>query len=129
MVKERPGWSRALLGVLGVLTLIAGIICFFRPGTSLLVLAIVLAAGWIIDGVSELISAFAVPRQPLGRIGLIAFGVLSIIAAIVVLTFPGESLMLLARIGGVILIAFGIVSLIAAFLARRARPVSAATTA
>ena len=61
-LKELPGWARAVSGILGALTVIAGIICFFRPGTSLLVLALVLAIGWIIDGVSELVSAFAVPR-------------------------------------------------------------------
>src|SRR3954463_6344164 len=61
-LKDLPGWWRAVAGILGALTVIAGIICLFRPGTSLLVLALVLAIGWIIDGISELISAFAVPR-------------------------------------------------------------------
>ena len=125
LLKPLPGWWRAVSGVLGVLTVIAGIICFFRPGTSLFVLAIVLAVGWLIDGVSELVSAFAVQRPTGERVGLIAFGALAIIAAIVVLTFPGESLVLLARTGGVILIAFGVISLIAAFAARRTDSVDA----
>lgn len=124
-LKESPGWWRAVAGVLGALTVIAGIICFFRPGTSLLVLALVLAIGWIIDGVSELVSAFAVPRPTGERIGLIAFGVLGLIAAAVVLIFPGESLLLLARIGGVILIAFGILALIAGFAGRGERRAAA----
>ncbi len=124
-LKESAGWWRAVSGILGGLTVIAGIICFFRPGTSLFVLAIVLAVGWLIDGVSELVSAFAVKRPTGERVGLIAFGALAIIAAIVVLTFPGESLVLLARTGGVILIAFGVISLIAAFAARRTDSVDA----
>ena len=119
VLKILPGGWRALSAVLGVLTVIAGIICFFRPGTSLFVLALVLAVGWLIDGISELVSAFAVSRPTGERVGLIAFGALAIIAAIVVLVFPGESLVLLARTGGVILIAFGVISLIAAFAARR----------
>jgi uncharacterized membrane protein HdeD (DUF308 family) len=119
-LKTLPGWWRAVSGILGVLTLIAGIVFLFRPSTSLIVLAIVLAIGWIIDGVSELVSAFAVPRRPSERILRIAFGVLSIIAAIVVLIFPGGSLVLLARIGGVILILFGVIGLVAAFAGRRA---------
>ena len=125
LLKPLPGWSRAVSGVLGALTALAGIICFFRPGTSLFVLAIVLAVGWLIDGVSQLVSAFTVPRRTGERVGLIAFGALAIIAAIVVLTFPGESLVLLARTGGVILIAFGVLSLIAAIAARRAGPIAA----
>ena len=124
-----PGWWRAVSGVLGVLTFIAGIICLFRPGTSLFVLIIVIATGWLIDGVSELVSAFTVSRQASERIGLIAFGVLSIIAAIVVLAFPGESLVLLARIGGVILIVFGVVSVISVFAGRGGRTTDAGTTA
>ena len=124
-----PGWWRAVSGVLGVLTFIAGIICLFRPGTSLFVLIIVIATGWLIDGVSELVSAFTVSRQASERIGLIAFGVLSIIAAIVVLAFPGESLVLLARIGGVILIVFGVVSLISVFAGRGGRATDAGPTA
>jgi uncharacterized membrane protein HdeD (DUF308 family) len=120
-LKDLPGWWRAVAGILGALTVIAGIICFFRPGTSLLVLALVLAIGWIIDGISELVSAFAVPRPTGERIGLIAFGVLGLIAAAVVLIFPGESLVLLARIGGVVLLAFGVLALIAAFAGRGER--------
>jgi hypothetical protein len=30
------------------------------------VLALILAIGWIIDGISELVSAFAVPHSPVG---------------------------------------------------------------
>ena len=124
-LKELPGWARAVSGILGALTVIAGIICFFRPGTSLLVLAIVLAIGWIIDGVSELVSAFAVSRPAGQRIGMIAFGVLGLIAAVVVLVFPGESLVLLARIGGVVLLAFGVIALVAAFAGRGERRAAA----
>lgn len=128
-LKALPGWWRAVSGILGMLTVIAGIIFILRPSTSLIVLAIVLAIGWIIDSVSELVSAFAVPRRPIERVGLIAFGVLGIIAAVVVLTFPGGSLVLLARTGGVILIAFGVLSLVAALAGRRTRPVGADTGA
>ena len=125
LLKELPGWARAVSGILGALTVIAGIICFFRPGTSLLVLALVLAIGWLIDGVSELVSAFAVPRRTGERVGMIAFGVLGLIAAVVVLIFPGESLVLLARIGGVVLLAFGILALLAAFAGRGERRAAA----
>jgi uncharacterized membrane protein HdeD (DUF308 family) len=128
-LKALPGWWRAVSGILGVLTVIAGIIFLFRPSTSLIVLAIVLAIGWIIDGVSELVSAFAVPRRPSERIGRIAFGVLGIIAAVVVISFPGGSLVLLARTGGVILILFGVIGLVAAFAARGTPPVDADTAA
>lgn len=120
-----PAWWRAVSGVLGVLTIIAGFICFFRPGTSLFVLVAVIAIGWFLDGASELVSAFTVSRRATERIGLIAFGLISIVAAIVVLTFPGNSLVLLARIGGVILIVFGVATLLSVFAGRGQRSAEA----
>ncbi len=124
-MKELPGKWRTVSAILGVLTALAGVVFLFRPGTSLVVLAIILAIGWIIDGVSELVSAFVVRRPPLERGMLIAFGALAIIAAVVVLLFPGDSLVVLTRIGGVVLLAFGIVELIAALAGRREEPVPA----
>ena len=56
---------------------------------------------------------------------MIAFGVLGLIAAVVVLVFPGESLVLLARIGGVVLLAFGVIALVAAFAGRGERRAAA----
>ena len=124
-----PAWWRAMSGVLGVLTVLAGIICFVRPGTSLFVLAAVIAIGWFLDGASELVSAFTVSRGASERLGLIAFGLVSIVAALVVFSSPGDSLVILARIGGVILLLFGVVTLLSVFAGRRQRPADTATPA
>jgi uncharacterized membrane protein HdeD (DUF308 family) len=116
-----PGWWRAVSGVLGGLTVLAGIVCVVRPGTSLVVLAAVLAIGWLLDGVSELVSAFSVSRQATERVGLVAFGLVSIVAALVVFSAPGDSLVVLARIGGLILVLIGAVTLLSVFAGRRQR--------
>ena len=126
---EFPGWWRAVAGVLGVLTFIAGVICFFRPGASLFVLAAVIAIGWLLDGASELVSAFTVSRRATERLGLIAFGLVSIVAALVVFSSPGDSLVVLARIGGVILLLVGVVTLFSVFAGRGQRSVDAASSA
>ena len=126
-LKTLPGWWRGLSAVLGALTLVAGLICLLRPGASLLTLLVVIAVGWIVDGLSELVSAFAVSRGARERVGLVAFGLLSIVAAIVLLTLPGTSLILLARLGGAVLIGFGIASMIAA--STRTRQLSGVGTA
>ncbi|HZA03481.1 MAG TPA: DUF308 domain-containing protein [Propionibacteriaceae bacterium] len=128
-LSELPGSWRAVSGILGALTIVAGIICLVRPGTSLFVLVVVIAVGWFLDGISELVSAFTVSRGAGERIGLVAFGVISIIAAIVLIAFPLGSLVLLAKIGGVILIAFGIASVIGVILGRRRQAPEPATTA
>jgi uncharacterized membrane protein HdeD (DUF308 family) len=124
-----PGWWRAMSGILGVLTVLAGIICLVRPGASLFVLAAVIAIGWFLDGASELVSAFTVSRRATERLGLIAFGLVSIVAALVVFSSPGDSLVILARIGGVILLVFGVVTLFSVFAGRGQRSTDAATSA
>ena len=115
-----PGWRRVLVGVLGVLIALAGIFCFFRPGASLAILLWLIAFGWLLDGIAELIWAFTGSHQGGKRAGLVLYAIVSILAAIVILVFPGESLIVLARTGGVILIILGIVALVGAWTGRRA---------
>ena len=51
--------SRALSAIVGVVALIAGLICLRRPGDSLLALIVVLGAYLIVTGVARLVRAFA----------------------------------------------------------------------
>ena len=51
--------SRALSAIVGVVALIAGLICLRRPGDSLLALVVVLGAFLIVTGVARLVRAFA----------------------------------------------------------------------
>lgn len=115
-----PGWLRPVSMVLGVLSIVAGIICLFRPGTSLFVIAIFIAAGWIAEGFAALAQGFGSERTTGARVFLIVSGVVSVIAGFVVAIFPGSSLVLLARIAGIMLILIGIAELVTAFMARRA---------
>lgn len=114
-----PGWLRPLVIGMGVLTVIAGIICLVRPGTSLLVIAIFLAIGWIFEGIAALAQAFMADRSVGARVFFIISGIISVIAGLVVAIFPGSSLVLLTRFGGIMLIIIGIAEVIAAFMARR----------
>ncbi|MEP7332449.1 MAG: DUF308 domain-containing protein [Terracoccus sp.] len=114
-----PPWLKPLVIVMGVLTVIAGVICLLRPGTSLLVIAIVLAIGWIFEGVAALAQAFMADRSVGARILFIISGIISVLAGLVVAIFPGSSLVLLTRFGGILLVVIGIAEVIAAFMARR----------
>ena len=122
-----PGWVRPVSIALGVLTVVAGIICLFRPGTSLVVIAILIAAGWIAEGVAALAHGFAAGRSAGARVFLLVFGAISVIAGIVVAVWPGETLVILTRVGGILLIVLGVAELVTVFVARRA--VRAATAA
>ncbi|MEO6999781.1 MAG: DUF308 domain-containing protein [Terracoccus sp.] len=114
-----PGWLKPLVIAMGVLIVIAGIICLVRPGTSLLVIAIFLAIGWIFEGIAALAQAFMADRSVGARIFFIISGIVSVIAGLVVAIFPGSSLVLLTRFGGIMLVIIGIAEVIAAFMARR----------
>ena len=51
--------SRALSAIVGIVALLAGLICLRRPGDSLLALVVVLGAYLIVTGVARLVRAFA----------------------------------------------------------------------
>ena len=57
-VSDLPRGLKILSVVLGILTIIAGVICFTRPQASLVILAILLAVGWIADGIADLARGF-----------------------------------------------------------------------
>src|SRR5918994_7358396 len=118
-VADLPRWLKVLSVVLGILTIIAGVICFFRPQASLVILAILLAAGWIADGVADLARGFTGQRSGGERAYLIVLGVVSIVGGLVVAIFPGESLALLTQIAGVALIIIGALTCLSAIMGRR----------
>src|SRR4029453_7302051 len=84
---------RALTAIVGVLSLLAGLVCVRRPGESLLALVIVLGFWLIIEGIVRFIRAFSelgdralpdlslVPLAVLFAISLLARGVFAIITA------------------------------------------------
>ena len=51
--------SRALSAIVGIVALLAGLICLRRPGDSLLAIVVVLGAYLIVTGVARLVRAFA----------------------------------------------------------------------
>jgi uncharacterized membrane protein HdeD (DUF308 family) len=114
-----PRWLKILSIVLGILTIIAGVICFTRPQASLIILAILLAAGWIADGIADLARGFTGERSGGERTYLIILGVVSILAGLVVAIFPGPSLVLLAQIAGVALLFIGALTCLSAIMGRR----------
>ena len=107
--------SRALSAIVGVVALIAGLICLRRPGDSLLALVVVLGAFLIVTGVARLVRAFASVEHR----GLSLFAtVVDLILGIRILSWPDESLVTLAVFFGISLIFRGAFALVAAFQLR-----------
>jgi len=108
--------SRFLNFISGAASVTLGILAFrhFGQGYAILLLAIWIAVGFIFRGVAAVASAFSGPRFP-GRGWAIVFGVISIIAGVVVLAYPFDSIVTLALVVGIWLIIIGIMEVISGF--------------
>jgi uncharacterized membrane protein HdeD (DUF308 family) len=107
--------SGTVLIVAGVLSVIAGVLAIAYPDITLLALALIAGINLVLLGVMALIDAFADEIDTAGRVLAGVLGLLGIIAGIVVMRRPGESLLALLLIIGVWLVVSGIVDLLRAF--------------
>lgn len=117
--------GRILLFISGAAALVLGILAFRSlditndDGTAILLLAIWIAVGFIFRGVATTVSAISDPGMP-GRGWEIFFGVISVLAGIVVMASPISSLVILAWVTGIWLIVMGVFEVISAFSIRKA---------
>ncbi|GAA10954.1 hypothetical protein GOALK_016_00770 [Gordonia alkanivorans NBRC 16433] len=102
---------RALLGVVGVIVLLAGIIALFSPGDAVWLLAVFIGIGWIFQGVADLYGAVTKSGHSPTWF-LILSGIISVIAGIVMIILPVFSLQVLAWVGGIMLVALSIATLL-----------------
>jgi len=115
------GGIRFLNFISGVASVILGVLAFrhFGEGYAILLLAIWIAVGFIFRGVSAVAAAINDSRFP-GRGWTIFFGVISMIAGIVVLAYPFDSIVTLALVVGIWLIILGVMEIVSGFGMRSA---------
>ncbi|OBH75606.1 hypothetical protein A5679_24330 [Mycobacterium scrofulaceum] len=113
--------SRILLFISGAASLILALLAFrhFGQGYAILLLAIWIGIGFIFRGVGTTVSAIQDPHLP-GRGWAIFIGVISLLAGIVVLASPLESIVTLALVVGVWFVVIGIFEIISSFGIRKA---------
>jgi uncharacterized membrane protein HdeD (DUF308 family) len=113
--------SRILLFLSGAASLILAVLAFrhFGQGYAILLLAIWIGVGFIFSGVAMTGAALSEPGFP-GRGWTVFGGVVSIIAGIVVLAWPIDSIVILAWVTGIWLVAIGLVEIVSAFQIHRA---------
>jgi uncharacterized membrane protein HdeD (DUF308 family) len=107
--------SRALTAIVGVLSVLAGLVCVRRPGESLLALVIVLGFWLIIEGIVRFFRAFSELED---RALLMGLAILDIILGILILALPDLSLVTLAVLFAISLIARGAFAIVTAFKLR-----------
>src|SRR6201994_809641 len=113
--------SRILLFVSGAASLVLAVLAFrhFGEGYAILLLAIWIGVGFVFRGVATTVAAISDPHLP-GRVWQIFLGVISLIAGIVVIASPFESIITLAVVVGVWLIVIGGFEVVTAFGIRKA---------
>jgi uncharacterized membrane protein HdeD (DUF308 family) len=113
--------SRILLFISGAASLILAVLAFrhFGQGYAVLLLAIWVGIGFIFRGVATTISAVSDPVLP-GRGWSIFVGVISLLAGIVVLASPFESIVTLAIVAGAWFAVIGVFEIASSFGIRKA---------
>ena len=111
--------GRVLLFLSGAASLILAVLCFRSLSDSILLLAIWIGVGFIFRGVATAVSAISDPTLP-GRAWEIFIGVISLIAGVVMLASPFESIATLTLVVGIWLIVIGVFEVASAFGIRSA---------
>ena len=106
---------RVLDILLGLFLMVAGIVAIKNSAATgevlLIFTVIIIGIGWIIEGILAMVES----GKGENRVWAIIFGVLSVIAGIVVLAIPGWTAAWLLAISAIMLIILGIVGIVRAF--------------
>ena len=120
------GGERAMRLVRAAIEVSAGVVAIAYPGPTAAMMTVVLGLFAIATGVNELASA-----RTLGRLGatgtgwLVATGVVSLVAGVALVVWPGIGAVTLALLFGAYLVVYGITLDIAAAMTPRDEPVEA----
>jgi uncharacterized membrane protein HdeD (DUF308 family) len=114
---DESSGTRVLLALLGVLSFIVGLYALRNVLVTIAALALLLGIFWIVNGVVETFAALS-HKGMQGRGWTIFMGLLSVVAGVVVLVYPGISLATLAVVLGFWLLVYGIMEITLAFRLR-----------
>jgi uncharacterized membrane protein HdeD (DUF308 family) len=108
-------WAVLLEGVAGV---VIGLMTFFWPGITALVLLYFIAAWALITGVFEIVAAIQLRRVITGEWMLILGGLLSIVFSVLLVVFPGVGAVSVIWLIGIYAVVFGVSEIFFAFRLR-----------
>jgi uncharacterized membrane protein HdeD (DUF308 family) len=113
---------RVWLGIAGLLYVVVGVVLIRHLHLTVAFIGLIVGLTWIVQGLSALFGGVAGSRE--GRGWWIFFGIVSLIAGIVVVADPISSVTVLAALLGIWFIVMGLFEVIAAFIIRRAASAS-----
>ena len=116
----RSAGTRVLLFITGALSLVLAILSFrhFGDAYAILLLSLWVGVGFILQGVSEVAVAIGEERLS-GRGWYVVLGIVSVLAGLVVLVWPFDSIVVLVVAVGIALIVIGVVQAVQAFQIRK----------
>lgn len=112
---DLSGGQRALAIIVGIISIALGVLCF-RGGivNGVYILSLFVGFSFLFRGLWQLIAGIQA-RGMSGRGLLIFGGILGIIAGIIVLAVPFDSVVVLAWIAGIWLVVMGVIEIVYAF--------------
>ncbi len=116
-----PWWGPVLIGVLDIG---AAILVLVYPDISLLVVALVLGVYLLVVGAMAMIDALLIDADAVMRALQGVVGLIAVIAGLVVLRQPGDSLLAIVIVAGIFFVVQGVVALVRAFANAEARGLS-----
>ncbi|MFI1996395.1 HdeD family acid-resistance protein [Actinoplanes sp. NPDC020271] len=115
--EESSAGARILGVIFGVLVGLLGILCLRNVAGSITLLLVIVALGWLLDGLAEIFTSVGSPRSGL-RIGL---GLVVVLASIAILVWPGLGLATFVLFGATTLCFVGIGGIIVGIAGLRSR--------
>ena len=110
---------RVWLGIAGLLFIVIGVVLIRHLHLTIAAIGLIIGITWIVQGLAALIGGISGGARE-GRAWWITFGVVSLIAGIVVAAAPASSLTALAVLLGIWFIVMGIFEIIGGFMLRHA---------
>ncbi|WP_040158646.1 HdeD family acid-resistance protein [Nigerium massiliense] len=108
-----PTGHRVLLGVLGLIGIVAGVLALTRPGVAVAALALIFAVWLILTGIGQIAFGWTVRREITGEWLIIAAGAFSAILGIVLFAWPALALSTLIAFLAIGALVSGVLQIIA----------------
>jgi uncharacterized membrane protein HdeD (DUF308 family) len=115
--REDTAGGRWLLALLGLVSVIVGILFLRRTDETVTTLAFLIGLFWVVGGIIEFFTAYSDQGSP-ARPWRIGMGVLAFAAGVVTLVWPNLTLAALAVIMGIWLIIYGLLEIALSFQLR-----------
>jgi uncharacterized membrane protein HdeD (DUF308 family) len=120
---EASAAMRVVNAVIGVLSVLVGVLCLRHITQTIAVLVLLVGLLWLISGMLELIGALSSgppTRWTSETAWDLVTGVIAVLAGITVLAYPGITVTALAFLLGIWLVVYGVVAVLAALRLRSA---------